>query len=80
MKMLTVKQAADALECSAMTVRKHIKSGELAAIDLSIGTKRKTWRIKQADLTAFIMHKRLVANVSDQEVRAWRGRSASLTR
>lgn len=45
----TVKEVADLLKVSEVTVRRWIKEGELRAIDIGKG-----WRISPGDLDAFL--------------------------
>lgn len=54
--LLTVKQTAQALSCSAGTVRNLIKLGEIPC--LRFGTKNRVIRIHKDDVTAFIDRQR----------------------
>ncbi len=51
-RWLTVAQVAEHLVVTEETVRKWIRAGELAVLDL--GARRTGYRIRQSDLDAFI--------------------------
>lgn len=52
--MLTSAQVAERLAVSPDKVRELISDGRLSAIDISANKRRATWRIRVADLEAFI--------------------------
>lgn len=54
MNTLTTHQVAEKLGVSLLTVYKYIYNGDLRASKLGKFTKRKHWRINEADLDNFI--------------------------
>jgi excisionase family DNA binding protein len=50
---LTVRDVATLLNVSPKVVREYIHAGQLAAIDVSGSSGRKTWRIVRGDLALF---------------------------
>ena len=52
--MVTTAQAADALQVSADTVLRLIRSGALPAVNLGQGSRRERLRIRVSDLTAYV--------------------------
>lgn len=55
--LLTPEEAAERLKVSAEHVRALIRSGQLAAANIAIGTKRPLYRIR-ADVVAEFLNKR----------------------
>lgn len=53
-QLLTVKEAADRLHVSAMSVYRLVYGGELSFVPVGTGTKRPRIRIKEAVLQAWI--------------------------
>lgn len=53
MRLLTVKEVAEALNCSVTHVYNLIGSGTLAAQNISAPGKRRSWRIDPDALDAF---------------------------
>lgn len=58
MKIHTVQEAAHVLRCSTDLIRSLIKRGELDAIPIGSGTKRKRYIVPADALEAFIDAKR----------------------
>lgn len=54
-RWLTVADVAGTLSVSDKTVRRWIKNGQLAALDL--GGRKSGYRIRQSDLDAFILRR-----------------------
>jgi excisionase family DNA binding protein len=53
-KMLTVQQAAELLQCDRRTIVALIESRKLTAVDISTTGTTKIWRIPAASLARFI--------------------------
>lgn len=53
-RMLDTAQAAKRLGCSAAHVGNMIRSGKIAAINISHGGARPTWRIQEETLLEFM--------------------------
>jgi len=60
---LTVREVAKSLNITEYTVRKYLRKGELR------GTKIAGWRIKPADLVAFIRSKTNVDRIRENQKR-----------
>ena len=52
-QMMTIKEVAYALSCTAKHVREMIDCGKIPAIDIGVGTKR-VWRVSEEYLTKFV--------------------------
>lgn len=53
--LLSVKDAARMVQLSPWTIRRHIRSGKLAAVNLaSPGTHKPRWRIPPESLRAWV--------------------------
>lgn len=53
-KLLSIPQAADFLGCSIDQIRKLNVAGDLPAIDIGVGNRRRCLRIDEAELQAFL--------------------------
>ena len=53
-KLLSIEQAAKFLGCSIDQIRKLNVSGELPAINIGVGKRRRCLRIDEAELQAFL--------------------------
>lgn len=56
--MLTINQTADQLSLCRDHVYRLIQQGSLAAYNIATGDQRPTWRIRQADIDAFLSGRR----------------------
>lgn len=61
--LLAVKEVAERLGSSRMHVLRLIASGRLIAHNIGNGARRPIWRVRQADLDAFIKQ---TSTASDQ--------------
>jgi excisionase family DNA binding protein len=51
---LAIEQAAEVTGTSATTIRRALRKGELRAANVGRSLRRPTWRIRRADLEAFM--------------------------
>jgi excisionase family DNA binding protein len=59
--LYTTKQVKDILQISRNSLYLLIYSGKLKAINVSLGVRRKQWRIKKEDLDEFINQRKINA-------------------
>ena len=57
-RLLTVKQAAEALALAPRTIRDHIRAGAIDAVDVGAGAKLPALRIPADSLAKFIESRR----------------------
>jgi excisionase family DNA binding protein len=57
MKLLSVEAAAEALDVSRQTVTRMIADGQLPAVCLRSGKRKKVWRIRPEQLEKWIVQK-----------------------
>ena len=75
MTLLTVREVAQILKVSEDTVREHIRSGDLRAVNVATGKKRPRWRIPEGTLRAFISERlNLVPSLRTPPPKPKRGR------
>lgn len=74
--MLTSRQAAEYLGISLDHLRRLLRSGNIASVDVGSRGGRRTYRIKQVDLDAWIAERKVVGRVNDERVRSWRANAA----
>lgn len=55
--LFTPNEVADKLKVTAEQIRSLIRSGQLSAVNISIGTKRPLYRITQQALDDFLNHR-----------------------
>lgn len=71
---LTAKQVAERFQASTATVYSLAESGQLPAINIGTGTKRRALRFLASDVDAFLLRSKVVPPVvSMRAVRAVRG-------
>lgn len=75
-ELLTPAEAADFLGISVRTLRAHVRSGELAFINLGRGQVRKRMAFTRQDLEDFINSRRMRQGAAEPVRRAMRGRQA----
>lgn len=56
-QMYTLKEVASILRLTRRQVSYAIKARHLKAHNISLGSKRPTWRIRETDLNRFIMRR-----------------------
>ena len=63
-RLLTIAEVEEVLRTSRDTVERLVKSGELAAVDVSPNADspahRPTWRVRRGDLDTFLQRRRSV--------------------
>ena len=57
MKLLSIEAAAEVLAVSRATVTRMITEGQLPAVCLRSGRRKKLWRIRQEQLDKWILQK-----------------------
>ena len=75
-KLLSTQEAASYLGVTKDYLRRLIREGSIPSYNIGKET-RKTYRIKESDLDAWMNERKVVGRVSDEKGKQWRKRSVT---